>query len=269
MASRDYEAELQTLITANRILYHQNVVDAYGHVSFRHPDKPDIFIMSGDKAPALVSSPSDLIEYHVGDSSPVDPSAKKGYQERFIHSELYKRYPEINSVVHSHSQAVLPYTMNGVAMQPTFHIAGFLGTHVPNYDITRSYKTGDSQDMLVNTTSFGSDLASTFSSTRSKDPTHTVVVMANHGFTAVGTSIKQAVYRAVYTHVNAGIQSNAIMLRSAQEQIKPGSTGEIRYLNEVQTAGSLKMNEASLERPWGLWEHEAKAWSLVKKPDGV
>ena len=84
--------------------------------------------MSGDKAPALVSSPSDLIEYRVADSSPVDPNAKKGYQERFIHSELYKRFPDINSVVHSHSQAVLPYTMNGVAMQPAFHIAGFLGT---------------------------------------------------------------------------------------------------------------------------------------------
>jgi ribulose-5-phosphate 4-epimerase/fuculose-1-phosphate aldolase len=120
--------ELQTLITAYHILHYQNVVDAYGHVSFRHPDKPDVFIMSGDKALALVSSPSDLIEYHVSDSSPVDPNAKKGYQERFIHSELYKRFPDINSVVHSHSQAVVPYTMNGVAMQPAFHIAGFLGT---------------------------------------------------------------------------------------------------------------------------------------------
>ena len=83
--------------------------------------------MSGDKAPALVSSPSDLIHYHVGDSSPVDTQAKKGYQERFIHSEIYKKFPEINSVVHSHSEAVLPFTMNGVPMKPAFHIAGFLG----------------------------------------------------------------------------------------------------------------------------------------------
>jgi ribulose-5-phosphate 4-epimerase/fuculose-1-phosphate aldolase len=83
--------------------------------------------MSGDAAPALVSSPSNLIEYYVSDSSPVDPKAKKGYSERFIHSEIYKRFPHINSVIHSHSEAVLPYTMNGVAMQPTFHIAGFLG----------------------------------------------------------------------------------------------------------------------------------------------
>lgn len=96
--------------------------------------------------------------------------------------------------------------------------------------------------------------------------------MANHGFTAVGTSIKQAVYRAVYTHVNASIQSNAIMLRSAQQNLQSGSLEEIRYLNEEQTAGSLKMNEASLERPWGLWEREVEASPLyvtaAKKSSG-
>jgi ribulose-5-phosphate 4-epimerase/fuculose-1-phosphate aldolase len=61
----------------------------------------------------------------------VDPKSKKGYQERFIHSEIYKRFPHVNSVVHSHSEAVLPYTMSGVPMRPTFHIAGFLGNRLP------------------------------------------------------------------------------------------------------------------------------------------
>lgn len=85
--------------------------------------------MSRDQAPALVSSPSDLIEYNISDSTPVDPASKKGYQERFIHSEIYKKYPNINSIIHSHSDAVLPYTMNGVPMKPAFHIAGFLGNY--------------------------------------------------------------------------------------------------------------------------------------------
>jgi ribulose-5-phosphate 4-epimerase/fuculose-1-phosphate aldolase len=88
--------------------------------------------MSGDRAPALVSSPFDLIEYKISDSSPVGLSSKKGYQERFIHSEIYKRYPGVNSVIHSHSEAVLPYTMNGVPMKPAFHIAGFLGQFHPS-----------------------------------------------------------------------------------------------------------------------------------------
>lgn len=93
--------------------------------------------MSGDRAPALVSSTSDLIEYYVKDSSSVDPTAKKGYQERFIHGEIYKRFPEVHSVIHSHSEAVIPYTMIGVEMKPVFHIAGFLGTSLQWY-----YKEG-------------------------------------------------------------------------------------------------------------------------------
>jgi ribulose-5-phosphate 4-epimerase/fuculose-1-phosphate aldolase len=126
---------------------------------------------------------------------------------------------------------------------------------------------GDNQDMLVNTSPFGSALASNFSKPESSSQDHNVVLMANHGFTAIGTSIKQAVYRAVYTHVNSGIQSNAITLRSSQEHIKPGSTGEIRYLNHEQTVGTLKMNESSLERPWGLWEREVAAAPLYVREE--
>lgn len=102
-------------------------MDAYGHISFRHPKLPDIYVMCGYIAPALVSSMEDLIEYRVDDSSPVSPNAKKGYSERFIHGEMYKMYPEVNCVVHSHAEAVLPYVTSGVPLMPVFHMAGFLG----------------------------------------------------------------------------------------------------------------------------------------------
>ncbi len=226
--------------------------------------------MSGDRPPALVSSFSDLIQYHVSDSSPVDSQAKKGYQERFIHSEIYKRFPTVNSVVHSHSEAVLPYTMSGVAMKPTFHIAGFLGTHVPVFDIVPYYTEESQQDMLVNSCKYGLGLATTFCSVSdSQSPDHNVVLMANHGFTAMGTSIKQAVYRAVYTHVNAGVQTNAITLRNAAVGAGIGVEGEMRYLNAEQVKGSLKMNDASQDRPWKLWVEEVEACGLYKKESGA
>jgi ribulose-5-phosphate 4-epimerase/fuculose-1-phosphate aldolase len=102
-------------------------VDAYGHISFRSPEDPEIFVLSGNRAPALVSSLKDLIEYRVSDSSAVDPKAGRGFLERFIHSEIYKRFPEVNCVVHSHSEDVLPYVTGNVGLKPTFHISGFLG----------------------------------------------------------------------------------------------------------------------------------------------
>jgi ribulose-5-phosphate 4-epimerase/fuculose-1-phosphate aldolase len=103
------------------------VVDAYGHISIRNPTNPEIYLICGYTAPALVTSSDDLIEYWVKDSSTVDPNAKKGYSERFIHGEIFRMFPGVNCVVHSHAQAVLPYVTSGVPLLPVFHMAGFLG----------------------------------------------------------------------------------------------------------------------------------------------
>lgn len=64
-------------------------------------------------APANVSSSKDLVEYNVADAKSVDANAPRGYIERYIHSEIYKKYPAVNSVIHSHSNAVIPYTITG------------------------------------------------------------------------------------------------------------------------------------------------------------
>lgn len=85
------------------------------------------YFLSGYLAPGLVSSPSDIIEYFVSNSTPVDPSAGKGYSERFIHGEVLRRFSGVNSVVHSHAEAVLPYAISGVPLLPVFHMGGFLG----------------------------------------------------------------------------------------------------------------------------------------------
>jgi ribulose-5-phosphate 4-epimerase/fuculose-1-phosphate aldolase len=115
------------LITANHILHYHGVVDAYGHISIRHPQHPDVYVMCGYMAPGVVTTSDDLIEYYVKDSSTVDPNAKKGYSERFIHGEIFRMYNAVNCVVHSHAEEVLPYVTSGVPLLPVFHMAGFLG----------------------------------------------------------------------------------------------------------------------------------------------
>jgi Class II Aldolase and Adducin N-terminal domain len=91
-----------------------SILDAYGHLSFRHPTKPDVFIMPRNMAPANISSSQDLVEYQVSDASATDPNAPVGYIERYVHSEVYKKYPTVNSVIHSHDKAVVPYGISGV-----------------------------------------------------------------------------------------------------------------------------------------------------------
>jgi ribulose-5-phosphate 4-epimerase/fuculose-1-phosphate aldolase len=104
------------LISGSHILHYHNVLDAYGHLSCRHPFKPDVFIMSREAAPGTISSPADLIEYFVSNAEPVDPDSAKGFAERHIHSEIYKAFPDTQAVLHSHADSVIPYTINGVPL---------------------------------------------------------------------------------------------------------------------------------------------------------
>lgn len=78
-------------------------------------------------APALVRTSDDLVDYRVEDAQPAHEGAKRGFLERYIHSEIYKCFPEVQSVVHAHAHQVLPYAVSGVPFQPCGHMAGFLG----------------------------------------------------------------------------------------------------------------------------------------------
>ncbi|KAK3217489.1 hypothetical protein GRF29_1g3253723 [Pseudopithomyces chartarum] len=127
------------LVTASHILHYHGVLDAYGHISVRSPDNPATFWMACNMPPALVSSPEDLVEYKVEDASEVEKNAKKGYLERYIHSEIYKKFPNINAVVHSHCPEVLPYCISDVPLKASTHMSGFLGTSTPKKALPTSY----------------------------------------------------------------------------------------------------------------------------------
>jgi ribulose-5-phosphate 4-epimerase/fuculose-1-phosphate aldolase len=226
--------------------------------------------MSRYIAPATISSERDLVEYYIDTAEPVDLSSPKGYSERCIHSEVMKKFPEVNAVIHSHSEAVVPYTISGVPMKPCFHMAGFLGTHIPVYDIAKYYQDDDAQDMLVRNTRLGGALASHFSSDSASEakgsPDYPVVLMRGHGLTVAGTSIQDVVLRGVYTQQNAAIQTTALTTRAAHfgppGVNAQGTLPEIRYLNDQECTDALQMTKWSAYRPWGLWLREVEAMGL-------
>ncbi|KAF2812360.1 arad-like aldolase/epimerase [Mytilinidion resinicola] len=255
---------LRDLITANHILHHASIVDGYGHISIRHPAQPSVYIMAGYLAPAIVSTAEDMIEYHIADGAPVDPNAKKGYSERYIHGEIFKRFPGVHCVIHSHSEAVIPFMVAGVPLRPAFHMAGFLGESVPTFDITPLYTPTSQRDMLVNSVPLGAALASHFAAPAapadSALPDNLVVLMRHHGFTTCGESIQDAVFRAIYTHKNAAILSSAATLRAAHGL----EAGGLDYLSEQETEGCRRMNEATADKAWRGWVEEVRAVSLYR-----
>ena len=249
-------------IDASHILHHQGVLDAYGHLSVRHPFNPKVFIMSQNMAPGTMSSAMDLIEYHVHNAEPVDSgTAAKGFAERHIHSEVYRRHKDIGAVVHSHAESVIPYTVAGVPLRPCYHMAGFLGLGAKGwpevYDAAEHLVEGDIPDMLVRSPHLGEPLAACF------DGGAKVALMRGHGMTIVAPGIEEVVSRSVYTMKNASIQTAAITMQSAfaAQSGASGPAGLI-FLDDRESEAATQMSQWSAQRPWKLWVREVEASGL-------
>ncbi|KXT04457.1 hypothetical protein AC579_625 [Pseudocercospora musae] len=298
------KALFSTLITANHILHCRNVVDAFGHISVRNPQDPNTFFLSRNLAPALVRSRSDIVEYRVEDSEPVDKDAPRGFAERFIHSEIYRKYKDVKSVIHAHNEAVLPFSIGSVPLKPVFHMAGAMGSQVPVFDIQNHYKSSDPlHSLLVTNAHLGAGLAAGFnpSSTTQKlggmiknyitsstpepvnSPPVSTVLMRGHGFTCVGTSIEEAVYRAIYTCANARVQTQALLMQGSHNVslvaerfgAKEGDTSAarqegIKYLSDRESKDSWTAIGQQAARPWRLWVEEVRSNPLyVNEVDQV
>ena len=147
-------------------------------------------------------------------------------------------------------------------MKPCFHLAGFLGTSSPNFDIGKYYETGDRKDMLVSNIRFGEALSSYFGD-GGDQPDHAVVLMRGHGFTTQGESIMEAVQRAIYTQQNASIQTTSLITRAAHFGVGSDTSEEgIHYLSQEETEGSTVMTKWSAARPWRLWLREVEAQGM-------
>jgi len=230
---------LEDLVAANRILADQGVLDAYGHVSARSPADPRRFLLSRSLAPSLVTA-DDVME-HGEDSEPVGDS-RKPYLERFIHGEIYRRRPDVMAVVHSHSPSVIPFGITRGRLRPVYHMASFLWSGVPVYDIR---KTTPDNDLLIREPRLGRELASELGGC-------TCVLMRGHGMTVVGDTIPEAVFRAIYTEMNARLQSAATQLE-----------GPIEFLREAEGRGATAANRGTLARPWELWKKKALGRDLA------
>jgi ribulose-5-phosphate 4-epimerase/fuculose-1-phosphate aldolase len=238
-ATRSADAGLiEDLVAANRILADQGVLDGFGHVSARHDKNKHRFLLARSMAPALVTA-ADIIEFDL-DSNAIDGRGRTAYLERFIHGEIYRANPSVHAIVHSHSPAVIPFGVVAVALRPIFHLGGFLGIGVPVFEIRDA--GGPATDMLIRNPALGAALAKTLGAAP-------VALMRGHGNVVVGRTIREAVFRAVYTEVNARLQSEALRL----------GNGQAVFLSGEEAQAAAETNAAQIGRPWELWKMKALA----------
>lgn len=227
---------IDDLVAANHILFHQGVLDAYGHVSVRDERDPERFLIARHMAPGIVTA-GDIITFDL-EGNALDANGRKLYSELWIHAAVYAARPDVRGVVHSHSHAVIPFGVVGTPLQPIFHVASFLGEGVARFDTRERF--GDT-DLLIRNMALGRALAE-------KLGTAPVALMRGHGSVAVGASLREAVYRAVYTEVNAKLQSEALRLGGAVDYLSPG---EVRL-----RAADV---DPTYRRAWEFWRAQAQA----------
>ena len=218
---------------ANRILVRQGVLDAFGHVSMRHPARADRLLLARNMAPASVT-PDDVLEIDL-DGNVVGSDARP-YLERFIHGEILRARPDVMAVVHSHSPAVIPFgVVRTVSLRAVSHMGSFLGDATPVFEIRDV--AGDGSDLLVRDNALGRALAQSLGE-------HAAVLMRGHGVTVVGRTLREAVFRAVYTEFNARIEAEALKL------------GPVTFMTPEEAAASAATNASQVDRAWNVWATE-------------
>jgi ribulose-5-phosphate 4-epimerase/fuculose-1-phosphate aldolase len=221
---------LEELVTANRILAREGVVDAFGHVSVRHPELGDRFILSRARAPECIEV-ADLMEFTL-EGVAIDPAGRKPYAERFIHAAVYEARPDVQAVVHNHSASVIPFGVTGTPLRPVMHMCASMGPHVPLWDSRTAF--GDT-NLLVTNMNMARDLATALGR-------RSVALMRGHGVVVAGQSLRDVVFNSVYFELNAALQWKA------------SSLGPINFLTDGEIEAVVRTRGAfTYERAWEYW----------------
>lgn len=222
-------ALIEDLVAASRILAHHGVLDAWGHVSMRHPKDPQRYLISRARAPALVTE-EDIMELDL-DSNPVEGDGRRMFLERFIHGEAYKARPDVNAVVHSHSPTIIPFSVTEEPLRAVSSVASFLACGCPVFEIR---DVGLTKGLLVSTGKQGAALAKVLGD-------KPVALLRGHGNIVVAPDVPRVVHRALYTEVNARQLATALSFRRPIKYIEPDE-----MLDPQRLADS-----------WEVWKREA------------
>ena len=224
------ETDLRSLVVqGSHILANEGVMDGFGHLSARHPDNADQFLISCSRSPELVTL-DDIMELD-SDGEPVDSNdSMKPFLERFIHAAIYAARPDVNAVVHHHAKELVAVGISETNLRPVMHMAGAMGSTVPTWDIRDRF--GDT-NLLVTNMEQGQDLANCLDS-------NSAALMRGHGAVIAKASVQETVLTAIYMHVNAQIM------------VQAAPFGKIKYLSDGETELAVEclLGPVPFQRAW-------------------
>jgi HCOMODA/2-hydroxy-3-carboxy-muconic semialdehyde decarboxylase len=197
----------------------------------RHPHDSSRYLISRHRACELVQ-PEDVLELTL-ESVPVVPTTVRLYGELVIHGCIYEARPDVQAICHHHADAILPFCTTDAVFQPVYHLGGTCGGAVPVWDSREDF--GDTALVVVKPEE-GRSLARRLGS-------HWMVLMRHHGATVVGHTIRDLVFRTIFTARNAEVLVRAMAIG----KVDPMNAGE------TQQCFTFHQGPRPTERAWEYW----------------
>jgi ribulose-5-phosphate 4-epimerase/fuculose-1-phosphate aldolase len=223
------ETARASLVIANRMLAREGVLDAFGHVSLRHPDNPARYFLARSLAPEAVTE-DDILEFDLA-SEPVEPFSGMLYSERVIHGALYRARPDVNAICHHHAPAIVPFCLADLKLKVVTQLGATIGKRVPLWDQRDEF--GATNHLVVR-----EDEAESLARCLGQNA---IVLMKRHGATVVASDLRELAFRTIYS------------CRDADLQLRAMAYGAIDSFTDAEIDLAGKFPEASLSRAWNYW----------------
>lgn len=218
-----------SLAIANRMLAHEGVLDAFGHVSLRHPKNPESFFLARSLAPEAVTV-DDILEFDLS-SEPVEPFSGLLYSERVIHGAIFRTRPDVHAICHHHAPAVLPFCLADLRLHVVTQLGATTGKRVPLWDQRDEF---GATNHLVMREDEAISLARCLGQ-------NSIVLMKRHGATVVAKDLRELAFRSIYSCRDAELQLRALIY------------GKIDVFTDAEIDLAGKFPEATLSRAWNYW----------------
>ena len=231
---------IRDLMIANRILGNEQVVDAFGHVSVRHPERPDRYLLACSRSPILVTE-DDIMEFDL-DSNPIDQRGRAMYHERFIHGTILKARSDLMSACHNHAHSLIPFSVTGTPIRSVGVPTASIGSEVPIWDIRDHF--ADDGELMVTNNEVGRSLQQALGN-------RNACLMRGHGVVVATDDLRATVLTSIALMVNAELLMNSHLLTLATGR------GKIKYMTDKE----VEKQVTTLKHPVGRnrsWEYFAR-----------
>jgi len=223
---------------ATRLLESEGILDYSGHVSTRIPERDAFVIQIGSTSRAEVTPESMLVVDYDGKVLEGDGQPPS---ELPIHLEILRARPDVQSVLHSHMELAIAFTMmEGVKLLPMRARASRWKSGIPT----------DPDPSHIKLPEQGRALA------RTLGPHHAVLMRA-HGLCLVAESLRALFVDAVHFKENATAQMQAL-----QAGAKPLPLTEA----EIAQIEKMEMRDWHIKKLWNYYVRKALDEEVLPQP---